>query len=345
MVGQIREVRASLHILQNVPEFRNATARLAQLEKKLELQLRPKFLAALRANDVQSIVELRTVYFDIQQEAVMKMAYFETRQEPLQAFFNSQAQAPIVEWLPQFYNRLLTIVAAEAENCQLLFGRERKVAVQVDLAVYLLDHFARGLAARMEGISLKSAVDLRAVAEVAAQQLDPKAIPILEAPFAVFIGNYGQSEKDVLLGELATRSDADLFALAESAVDRCHSLTKFSQLNGLVAALETLFATGMKVSSSLPSVSSSSATSKTVVVKPHVDQWNAVHSALKGLSTAKAAHRRLCAFDSRLRARILSVAVNESLSADAGRAVLPGAEQMLRGQIEAQRSVVFGNII
>jgi hypothetical protein len=348
MVGQIREVRKSLHILQNLPEFKNANARLAQLEKKLEVQLRPKFLAALRANDVTSILELRTVYNDIQQEALMKNVYFEARQEPLQVFFNSKAQVAVVEWLGDFYNRLLSIVTAEAETCQLLFGRERKGSVQNDLACHLLDHFARALAARMEGLSLKTAVELRSIAETAAQQLDAVALPFLEAPFASFVSNYGQAERDVLLGELAARPDADLFALAESAADRCQSLTKFSQLSGLVSALEAMFVAGVRIQQDhqqrlqqqQQQQQQHPSKSKAPV---QVDQWNVVHAALKSLSSAKAVYRRLNGLDSRLRARILAVVANDSLSSDPSKCVLPGADQLLRGQIEAQRTIVFGN--
>lgn len=351
MVGQIREVRNSLHILQNVPEFRNATARLAQLEKKLELQLRPKFLQALKANDVQAILELRAVYSDIQQEAVMKTAYFEARQEPLQQYFVAQAQTPVAEWLPQFYNRLLNIVTVEAEFCLLLFGRENKSSVQSELAIHLLDHFARSLAARMEGLGLRTAVELRLVAETAAQQLEARALPFVEAPFAAFVANYGQAERDVVLGELAARADVDLFAVAEAATDRCQTLTKFSQLSGLVAALEALFAAGVKQQQQQhqpqsqqphqqPQQKASSASFGAAV---QVDQWAAVHAALKQLAVAKALYKRLASFDSRLRARVLAVTANEELARDPSRCVLPAADQLLRAHIEAQRSVVFGS--
>ncbi len=349
MVAQIREVRGALHILQNVPEFKNATARLAQLERKLELQLRPKFLAALRANDVPAMLELRAVYADIQQESVMKTAYFEARQEPLQTFFNAQAQVPVKEWLQQFYDRLLSIVTAEAEFCQLLFGRERKASVQSELAVYLLDHFARSLGTRMEGLSLKVAVELRNVAEIAAQQLDARAVPFIEAPFAAFMSNYGQAEKDLLLGEFASKPDTDVFVLAETAADRCQALTKFSQLPGLVMALEALFAAAAAKQQQqqhqqpqLHSQGKAGSSSSVVVSAKPQDQWTVVHAALKSLANAKSLYRRLSGFDSRLRARILAVVANDALSADPSRFVLSGAELLYRGRIEAQRTVVFG---
>ena len=354
VVGQMREVRASLHVLQDVPEFRNAAARLAQYEKRLELQLRPRFVAAVRANDVQTALELSSVYRDIQQEAVMKTAYFETRLEDLQAFVTSQAQAPIGGWLPLFYSRLLTIVTAEAEWCQRLFGRERKREMQSELAGHLLEHFARALAARMEGLSLAAAVELHRHAEAAAAHLDPAVAGRLEAPFAHFQTSYGQLERETLLAALrAAGPGADPFALAEAAVDRCQSLTKFAQLPGLIVALEALFAppAAPVVAAAAAGARAPSATAlsgpnplaKSAGAKPG-DQWAPVHAALQSLWAAKAAHRRLAAFDSRLRARILAVAGHEEFASDAGRAVLPQAEQQARAAIEAARAVVFDAI-
>ncbi len=348
VVGQMREVRGSLHTLQNVPEFRNATARLAQYEKRLELQLRPRFVAAVRANEVQAALELCAVYRDIQQENVMKTAYFETRLEDLQSFFASQAQVAVAGWLPLFYSRLVTIVTAESEWCQLLFGRERKKQMQTELSVHLLEHFARSLAARMEGVSLKAAVELHRHAEDTAAQLDPLVERALEAPFAQFVNNYGQLEKETLLSELAAGGEA--FALAEAAVDRCQSLTKFSQLPGLISALEALFAPppppsapGRALASVGSSAPSRSAAVSVAAVKPG-DQWSQVHSALHSLSQAKAAHRKLGGFDSRLRARILSVVTIEDFANDATRPVLPLADQHSRAQIDAARTVVFDAI-
>jgi cell fate (sporulation/competence/biofilm development) regulator YlbF (YheA/YmcA/DUF963 family) len=356
VVGQMREVRTSLHVLQDVPEFRNATARLAQYEKRLELQLRPRFVAAVRANEVQTALELSGVYRDIQQEAVMKTAYFETRLEDLQAFVNAQAQAPIAGWLPLFYSRLLTIVTAEAEWCQRLFGRERKREMQAELSSHMLEHFARTLASRMEGLTLVAAVELHRHAEAAATHLDPSVERALEAPFAQVQSSYGQLERDTLLAAMRT-PNADAFALAEAAVDRCQSLTKFAQLKGLISALEALFAPppasaavpGNVIASRAPSAVAGgsnplpkSAPSSTTS-KPG-DQWAPVQAALQSLWAAKASHRRLGAFDSRLRARILAVVAHEEFANDAGRAVLPLAEQHARSAIEAARAVVFDAI-
>ena len=346
VVGQIREVRAALHILQNVPEFRNATTRLAQYEKRLELHLRPKFVAALRKNDVQAAVELSGTYRDIQQEAVMKAAYFDVRLEDLQAFFSSQSQVPIASWLPLFYNRLLTIVTAESEWCQLLFNSKKPV--QTELAIHMLEHFARALAARLEGLPLRAAVELHKHAQATASHLDPLVEPALEAPFSIFSASYGHLEKESVLAELA--AGGDLFEVAEAAVDRCQALTKFSQLNGLILALEALFSGSKKDSSAasggshLQQQAKAKGSSSSSSSSSSSDQWGSVHSALKNLSIAKAAHRRLSAFDSRLRARILAVVTHEGFANDPSRPVLVQADQQARAQIEAARTVVFDAI-
>ena len=60
--------------------------KLSHYEKRVEVHLRPKFVAAVRANDVQTALELCTVYKDIQMEEAMKNSYFETRLSDLRPF-------------------------------------------------------------------------------------------------------------------------------------------------------------------------------------------------------------------------------------------------------------------
>ena len=347
IVGQIREVRASLDVLQNVPEFRNATTRLAQYEKRLEVHVRPKFVAAVRANDVSTALELCAVYRDIEQESVMKKAYFETRREDLSTFVTSQTSEPLETWLPLFYDRLLTVVTAESEWCQLLFGSERKRSTQGELAAYLLDFFSSALASRMEGLSLEAATELHRHAAKVRPHLDMGAFGALEKPFHQYVKGYGLLEKDWLMAQLKKNSHADVYSLAEAAVDRCQSLTGFDQLEGLVGALETVFAASFKSASGskLGALSSSSpSSSSSPAQQTDVQQWNRVHTALKSLAGAKAAHRKLRAFDSRLRARVVAVDASVAFAADPLLPVLPLADEAARKRIEEARAVVFDAI-
>ena len=110
--------------------------RLTTYERRLEGHLRPKFIAALRSNDVKTAVELAAVYRDIGQAAAMRTTYFDVRLEDLKAFWN-QYKPPLTSWLPLFYARLQNVVVAETEWCKLLFGKSQKE----ELSVHFLSHF------------------------------------------------------------------------------------------------------------------------------------------------------------------------------------------------------------
>ena len=134
VVAQIREVRASLDTLQNVPEFRNATARLAQYEQRLEMQLRPKLLAAIRAGNVPEAVSLAQAYRDVDQADRMARAYREARGDEMVAWLAARGDEPLADMLPGLYNHLLASVAAERSWCEALFGTSHVRAAQGELS-------------------------------------------------------------------------------------------------------------------------------------------------------------------------------------------------------------------
>lgn len=229
IIAQIREVRASpqLHVLQAIPELKELMARLTTYERRLEGHLRPKFVAALRSNDVKSAVEMAAVYKDIGQVGAMRTTYFDVRLEDLQSFWNNY-QPPLTSWLPLFYARLQNVVVAETEWCKLLFGKSQKE----ELSTHLLSHFDAALASRLQVCSLPEVVELHRIA-------------LSKAPFEQHIKKYGQLEKEYLQGRPGSLSAStqgtlssssfqllDPFIAAEEAVERCYSLTEFSQFEG-----------------------------------------------------------------------------------------------------------------
>jgi hypothetical protein len=270
VISQIREVRASsqMHVLQSIPELKDLTARLAAYERRLEAYLRPKFVAALRSNDVKTAVELAAVYKDIGQEAAMRITYFDARLEDLQTFWSSY-QPPLTGWLPLFYARLQNVVVAETEWCKLLFGRSQKEGdgessglccsqsltvpfflyfLPSELTAHLLAHFDSSLASRLGACTLPEVVELHQGA-------------LSDTPFQQHIQQYGALEKDHLFGRnTALASSArgvptttasqrtalsasaaqltDPFIAGDEAVERCQSLTNFTQYVGLIDALE-----------------------------------------------------------------------------------------------------------
>lgn len=344
IVAQIREVRSSLHVLQNVPEFKNATAKLSHFERRLESHVRPKFVAALRNNDVNAAMEMVGVYSDIGQEAAMHAAYCECRVEDAFGQLSQDQQAvdggSVVEWLQQIYTRCRALVSAEAEWCSRLFGRTNRRAGQLRLAAQAFSHWFRPVSHRAEQCKLPDLVKMVALARetIVALDGDDAVATAVMRPFVPLIATYGQREKDFLQSkEMAASIASDPYAVAEEAAERCQALSDMGQWEGLVSALESVLCPLFR---HRPSAAASTTS----------DRWSHIRSALRQLASARSAQRRLAALDSRLRAHLLASNAGSSLEGaqrfkeDASAAVLAQCEREAQNAVETCRGEVFDSI-
>lgn len=178
-----------------------------------------------------------------------------------------------------------------------------------------------------EGAPLIKVVEMYQTAQSTQSHLSKECEESMVAPFNQFIKSYGQLEKELLLAD----NSSDIFNAAESAIDRCQSLTNFSQYEGLIVALESFLSKKLFVK-------------KEEEGKSGGDQWQNVHSALKQLSIVKNSYSKLTTFDSKLRARLLGVVAIEKYSDDPNLAVLQLSDQQGRMMMTASRNAVFDSI-
>lgn len=124
----------SLKVLHDIPEFTSKEKELEKLQERLDIMIKPQLMQALEKHKIEESIEFVKIYSKINRMEQLLTSYYACRKAPIEQYWNAfEKQVPpssvnspqihspnatysFVQWLPSFYDQLLTCANEEVRH-------------------------------------------------------------------------------------------------------------------------------------------------------------------------------------------------------------------------------------
>ncbi|XP_071838113.1 conserved oligomeric Golgi complex subunit 7-like isoform X2 [Apostichopus japonicus] len=278
IANKLIAMQHSLSMLSHCGDYDERCQHLETLKNRLEAMVSPQIVAAFTTHSLEQAQQYVKIFTDIERLSQLRNYYHRCHKGTLQAQWQQlqqdSQQKPLVDWLPNFTDNLISIWHQEIKWCEQVFPDP--VEVVSELLTQTINGLQPSLPSlidtALQGNPLPVLLEIRQILqrflkslENAAQSVTDslgkshffKLVQAVNAPLIPHLLLYGQLEEEHLVQEftgiqmerrdlidcaqLLSDSVGKLFKLANEALERCTSLTDGLGSCGLQSALKSLF--------------------------------------------------------------------------------------------------------
>ncbi|XP_072180039.1 conserved oligomeric Golgi complex subunit 7-like [Diadema setosum] len=278
IANKLLAMQRSLSMLAHCGDYDERCQSLEVLKNRLEALLSPQLVSAFNSHSLESAQRFVNIFRDMERLSQLRNYYHKCHKSSLllqwQQLQETNREKSLVEWLPSFYETLLTTWHREVQWCDQVFPDA--VAMVCELLTQTLSNLQPSLPACMDSAlqdnTLLNVIELRQITlrflkslEGAIQAVTDQVVgrhfedlvQAIHAPYMPYLLQYGRYEEEHLLQELASipmerrdlidcaqllsESVNKLFKLTNEAADRCTAFTEGFGMTGLQSALKAAF--------------------------------------------------------------------------------------------------------
>ncbi|XP_038050090.1 conserved oligomeric Golgi complex subunit 7-like isoform X2 [Patiria miniata] len=278
IADKLMAMQHSLNMLAHCGDYEERCQHLETLKNRLEAMLSPQLVSAFNTHSLEAAQSYVKIFLDIDRLPQLYNYYYKCHKSSLlqqwQHLQGENLDKPLTEWLPNFYDTLLSTWHKEIKWCEQVFPEA--VRVVSELLTQTLMGLQPSLPACMDTAlqdnTLPNLLELRQITNRFTKNLESAIqtsagspsgrhfedlVNAIHAPYVPYLLQYGRLEKEYLLQELSctqmerrdlidcaqflSDSVSKLFKNAHEAVERCMGLTDGCGIVGLLDALKAMF--------------------------------------------------------------------------------------------------------
>ncbi|KYQ94003.1 oligomeric Golgi complex component [Tieghemostelium lacteum] len=158
IADKLQEVKQSLLVLNDVPEFREQSKHFYQYQDRLENQMKPLLFQSLQCRDLSSTSNYLQVFQKIQREDHFYQYYNQNRLEPIKSMWNSNT-LPFNHFLSKFFDEIIHCCENERNWLNNLFSssslknsnnNNNIITILVDLICVLFQSIQQGFQSKID---------------------------------------------------------------------------------------------------------------------------------------------------------------------------------------------------
>ncbi|CAH1780014.1 unnamed protein product [Owenia fusiformis] len=275
-------MQQSLQMLVDVPDYEDRCNHLESLKNRLEAMLSPQLVAAFNTQSLESAQGYVQVFSDINRLQQLNKYYHKCQKAKLLDIWkktvDENSDKSMVEWLPGFYDQLLSTWHTQITWCSQVFSNPARLVCDVltDTLLSVDPSLPLCVTTTVEEEShvLPTLIELKEISgrfakaiegatesHISGSNEDKESVDNLLAtiykPYHSHIASYGQLEQDALMADLNNialdhseildtvrlvgESVTKLFSATNQANERCLQLTNGCGYVGLLDALQKYF--------------------------------------------------------------------------------------------------------
>ncbi|XP_071798393.1 conserved oligomeric Golgi complex subunit 7-like [Asterias amurensis] len=278
IADKLMAMQHSLSMLAHCGDYEERCQHLETLKNRLEAMLSPQLVSAFNTHSLESAQTYVKIFLDIDRLPQLYNYYYKCHKSSLlqqwQTLQGDNLDKPLAEWLPTFYDTLLSTWHKEIQWCEQVFPEA--VRVVSELLTQTLSGLQPSLPACMDTAlqdnTLPNLLELRQIVMRFIKNLESAILETagsisgshfydlvnaIHAPYVPYLLQYGRLEREFMLQEvsctqmekrdlidcaqLLSNSTSKVFKIAHEAVDRCVGLTDGCGCVGLLEALKAMF--------------------------------------------------------------------------------------------------------
>ncbi|XP_030837480.1 conserved oligomeric Golgi complex subunit 7 [Strongylocentrotus purpuratus] len=278
IADKLLAMQHSLSMLAHCGDYDERCQSLEVLKNRLEALLSPQLVSAFNSHSLEAAQRYVKIFKDMDRLSQLRNYYYKCHKSSLllqwQQLQETNREKVLAEWLPSFYETLLTTWHREVQWCDQVFPDA--VPMVCELLAQTLSCLQPSLPACMDSAlqdnALLNLIDLRQITlrfikslEGAIQSVTDTLVGshfedlvhAIHAPYIPYLIRYGFYEEEHLVQELSTinmeRQDLidcaqllsdslnKIFKLTNEASDRCTAFTGGFGMAGLLSALKATF--------------------------------------------------------------------------------------------------------
>ncbi|CAG8469612.1 1487_t:CDS:2, partial [Diversispora eburnea] len=235
---RLQEAEKSLVIFHNTPEYEERRKLLTELQNQLEATVSPQLVAALSQHDISACQKFFTIFSQIGRKKEFCNYYYGSRKAPLVKVWqnaslidiNSTVVPKFIEFLQEFFHELFVVLNEEYTWCGNIFPDANETIIS--LIENIFNSLKPSLGVRLAGL---------------VEHYHEQCLPEIINAFIVKKRNGGSLDLEGVMAD----NIGKIFSMAESALQRCMTLTHGFAGVGLVDVLNYYFAEFIKEYQSL----------------------------------------------------------------------------------------------